>query len=111
MSQTTIDINRYIEYVHRGMSKVYTKPIIAALGLSGEVGEVCNVMKKMEALINNCDHYKDTVSTEDLNMQIVDELGDVLWQYIALVESLGLDFYDVVSFNIDKLQKRYGDEY
>lgn len=72
--------------------------INAALGLTGEAGEVADLVKKC--------YYQG----HDLDMDaIVEELGDVAW-YIALAcQALGFSMEEVLRMNIEKLQKRYPD--
>lgn len=69
-----------------------------ALGLSGEVGEVIEHIKK------HCFHGKD------LNYDEVEkEIGDVLWYVSALCTQLGLNLDEVAQKNVDKLMARYPD--
>lgn len=68
----------------------------AALGLSGETGEVADLIKKWKNQGHSLDENK-----------LIEELGDVLW-YIALAtDSIGYDLSDVASLNIKKLKLRY----
>lgn len=68
----------------------------AALGLSGETGEVADQIKKWK----NQGHSLD----ED---KLIEELGDVMW-YIALAaDSLGYTLSEIASRNIRKLRIRY----
>lgn len=70
----------------------------AALGLSGETGEVIELVKKHRF------HNKDL----DLE-RFAEELGDVLWYLSALCESQGLSLDKVARDNITKLEARYPD--
>lgn len=68
----------------------------ACLGLSGEIGEFNDMIKKWIFHENELDkaHLKK-------------EIGDVMW-YVAMVcESAGFDLDDVLQTNIDKLKARY----
>lgn len=70
----------------------------AALGLSGETGEVSDHIKKVIFQGHPLD-----------KIHLLNELGDVLW-YIALgAEALGYTLQDVAVYNVAKLQKRYPD--
>ena len=70
--------------------------INGCLGLSGETGEVCDIVKK-------CMFQGHELEKE----RIADELGDVLW-YIALTaKGIGYSLNDIMEYNIDKLKKRY----
>lgn len=72
--------------------------IIGALGLSGEVGEVVDSLKKML--------FQD----HPLEKQIIcDELGDVLWYVVLLCDTLDLTLEDVMSYNVEKRRRRYPD--
>ncbi|MBF6589959.1 MAG: nucleoside triphosphate pyrophosphohydrolase family protein [Ktedonobacterales bacterium] len=70
--------------------------LIGGLGLCGEAGEVAEALKK--ALFH--DHPLDT-------QELCDELGDVLWYWVFLCETLGLSPDEVVASNIEKRRKRY----
>lgn len=70
----------------------------AALGLSGETGEVIELVKKHRF------HDKGL----DLE-RFAEELGDVLWYLSALCESQGLSLDKVARDNISKLETRYPD--
>lgn len=71
---------------------------ILGLGISGESGEVSDLIKKF---------FRDLqgVPTEEWNEKIIEELGDTLW-YIALIaEQSGHTLQDVAQTNINKLKK------
>lgn len=72
----------------------------SALGLAGEAGEAAGEVKK-------CLYQGREWDVE----KIIEKLGDVLW-YVALtadILNVPLDF--VMEYNLDKLQKRYPDEF
>ena len=72
--------------------------IDAALGLTGEAGEVADLVKKA--------NYQGHILDKDAVMK---ELGDIAW-YIALAcQALGFSMEEVLRMNIEKLQKRYPD--
>lgn len=72
--------------------------IDAALGLTGEAGEVADLVKKA--------NYQGHILDKDAVMK---ELGDVAW-YIALAcQGLGVTMQEVFQMNVDKLKKRYPD--
>lgn len=76
----------------------------ASLGLSGEVGEVNDIIKKYM--------YHGHKLDDDTNEKIILELGDVCW-YVALM-AWAIDrtkFEDVLNKNIAKLEKRYHGEF
>ena len=72
-----------------------------ALGLAGEAGEVANKVKKL---------YRDSDSVE-AREKIVGELGDVLWYWVRLCDSLACNELAmnpdaVISANVEKLANR-----
>ena len=67
-------------------------------GLSGEVGELTDMVKKWifhEKELDD-DHAKK-------------ELGDVMWYIAMICESFGWSLDEIMQMNIDKLKKRYPD--
>lgn len=68
----------------------------AALGLTGEAGEVAEVIKK---------HLFHATPLDQ--EALVKELGDCLWYLGALATVLGLSLDDIAQRNIDKLRRRY----
>ena len=71
------------------------KVFYPCLGLAGEVGEVCEKIKK---------HVRDgrELDKEELKK----ELGDVLWYLSALSSDLGIELEDVAVTNYNKLKSR-----
>ena len=65
------------------------------LGLAGEVGEICEKIKK---------HVRDgrVLDKDDLTK----ELGDVLWYLSALSTDVGITLEDVAVTNYNKLKSR-----
>jgi len=70
----------------------------AALGLTGEAGEVAEVIKKHL--------FHATPLDQDA---LAKELGDCLWYLGAFATVLGLSLDDIAQRNIDKLRRRYPD--
>ena len=68
----------------------------AALGLTGEAGEVADVIKKHL--------FHATPLDTDALMK---ELGDCLWYVAAFATVLGVSMDDIAQRNIEKLRKRY----
>ncbi len=68
----------------------------AALGLTGEAGEVAEMIKKHL--------FHATPLDQDA---LVKELGDCLWYIGAFATALGVSLDDIAQRNIDKLRKRY----
>lgn len=70
--------------------------VMGCLGLSGEVGELNDMVKKFifHGTMMDSEHFKK-------------ELGDIMW-YIALIcYACGYDLDDILQLNVDKLKARY----
>lgn len=76
-----------------------TRIFYPALGLSGEVGEVCNLIKKI---------YRDDngVITDERRTKLKDEISDTFWYLASLCSDLGFNMSDIAQYNIEKLQSR-----
>lgn len=75
-----------------------TRLAVAALGIAGEGGEVCDLVKK-----NLGQHHRlETV-------KLLEELGDVLWYVAECCSVLGVSLESVMAANVAKLQQRYPD--
>lgn len=70
------------------------------LGLTGEAGEVANIVKKIQR------DYGGEI-TDDIRAKLKDELGDVLWYISACADELGLTLQEIAEFNVGKLAKRH----
>lgn len=68
----------------------------AALGLSGEVGELNDIIKKTIFHGHPMDEGK-----------LKHELGDICWYIVMMCEACGYELEDIMNLNIDKLRKRY----
>lgn len=71
-----------------------------AIGLSGESGEVADLVKK------GIFHQRG-IDTDKLKK----ELGDVLWYLAALCTQFGWTMEEVMQLNIDKLKARFPEGY
>jgi NTP pyrophosphatase (non-canonical NTP hydrolase) len=71
---------------------------LCGLGLSGEVGEVTDLLKKFLYHRNG-----KPLDSEKLK----DELGDVLWNFFILLDTLDLTFEEVMMTNARKLETRH----
>lgn len=68
----------------------------AGLGLTGEAGEVADLLKKH--LFQGHDLPRE---------RIIEELGDLMW-YVALTANLlGMSLGEIMQVNVDKLWQRY----
>jgi len=68
----------------------------ACLGLSGEVGEFNDMVKK---------HIFHEKPLDELHLK--KELGDVMWYVAMVAESMGWKLDDILEMNIEKLKARY----
>jgi NTP pyrophosphatase (non-canonical NTP hydrolase) len=67
-----------------------------ALGLTGESGEVADIIKKWY------------FHNHDLDKQhLVEELGDVMWYIASMADALGVTLDEVARVNVEKLMRRY----
>jgi NTP pyrophosphatase (non-canonical NTP hydrolase) len=81
------------------------------LGISGEAGELCNLIKKLSFHKTN----REGLISVDYNMEdwkkVRAELGDILWYVSQSADWFGMTLEDVMVRNIDKLKERYPDEF
>lgn len=68
-----------------------------ALGIMGEGGEVCELIKK---------HLGGSKQMDNDKLKI--EIGDVLWYIASLCDCMGFDMDELAKMNIDKLKNRHG---
>ena len=68
----------------------------ACLGLSGEVGELNDMIKKWI-------FHEKPLDEEHAKK----ELGDVMWYVAMMCESFGWDLDEIMQMNVDKLKARY----
>lgn len=95
-----MEIKEYQEYVRQGASDKYKDLKFAGLALVGEVGEVCDVIKKASI-------YTDEQKYTDCREKLIEEIGDFIWQTFALLNSLNLTFEEVIEYNVSKLNNRH----
>lgn len=72
----------------------------AVIGLSGEIGELTDAYKKY--LFHGHKLDRDYV---------VKEAGDILWYVNLLLNTIGSDIETAMGVNIEKLRKRYGENF
>ena len=77
--------------------------LTAALGLGCETGEFVEIVKKM--------FLQGKPPSEDNIFHMKRELGDIMWYWVTACASLGLDPYEVISENQEKLAARYGEKF
>ena len=93
-----LDFNEYQKQAYDLISEDGKKDMVlnGVLGLAGETGECCDIVKKYKFQGHPLDkeHLKD-------------ELGDVLWYIAETCSGLGISIKEVAQFNLDKLHNRY----
>ena len=77
--------------------------LTAALGLGSETGEFVEIVKKM--------FLQGKPPSEENIFHMKRELGDIMWYWVTACASLGLDPYEVISENQEKLAARYGEKF
>jgi NTP pyrophosphatase (non-canonical NTP hydrolase) len=68
----------------------------AAMGISGEAGEIVDAVKKHSI-------YGKPLDTEN----VLEECGDVLFYLVAMLQECGYTLMDAMEHNQNKLAKRY----
>jgi len=97
-SKSSDKMNERIEYLGSNGVKV-SRLLTAGIGLSGEIGEFNEIIKK----IMFQEKTFDAASHEHMKR----ELGDVLWYWVQGCKALGFTPDEVMDENIRKLEKRY----
>ena len=69
------------------------------LGLAGEAGETADKIKKVL-------RDKDGMINEHDKLEIVKELGDVLWYVASIARYLNVSLEEVAQLNLEKLEGR-----
>jgi len=91
-------LDEYQAFVEGLMGSLDNDRATFALGLAGEAGEVCDLLKKHWG-------HKHTLDVDKLQK----ELGDVLWYVAALASQFGLSLDLIAVANVQKLTARYPD--
>ena len=101
MEKKELGFNEYQKHAYNLISEEGKKDMVTngVLGLAGESGECCDIVKKHIYQGHELDkeHLKD-------------ELGDVLWYIAETASGLGITLEEVAQYNLDKLHKRYHGE-
>jgi NTP pyrophosphatase (non-canonical NTP hydrolase) len=94
-------LNEYQELSKRTMPNEGKRMDLSnyAMGLSGESGEVVDLLKKVV-------HHGHPMTPEIYN-KIQEEIGDVMHYVAGLCTLLRMDLEDVCKGNIEKLERRY----
>jgi len=98
MSNEKLSFNDYQKQAYDLVSEDGRKDLVlnGVLGLAGECGECCDIVKKNRFQGHELDkeHLKD-------------ELGDVLWYIAETCSGLGITLEECAQYNLDKLHARY----
>jgi NTP pyrophosphatase (non-canonical NTP hydrolase) len=70
-----------------------------AIGLAGEVGEVCEIIKKVI--------FHRHAFTDEVRNKLIKELGDVSWYHAGILTKIKALLEDCMADNISKLESRY----
>ena len=84
--------------IDNNMTVDISEVICACLGLSGEVGELVDMVKKFV-------FHKTPMD----NSHFIKEIGDIMWYIALLCNACDYNLDDILEMNIDKLKKRYPD--
>lgn len=79
-----------------GSSHDQLKILHAAMGISGESGELMDAVKKHVL-------YNKPLDVENVK----EELGDLLWYISLAIHQIGSSFEEIMQMNFNKLEKRY----
>ena len=93
-----LSFNKYQKEAFDLISEEGRKDMITngVLGLAGEAGECCDLVKKYKYQGHELDKDK-----------LKDELGDVLWYIAETASGLGISLEEVAEYNLEKLHKRF----
>ena len=97
-SKSSDKMNECVEYLNSNGVEV-SRLLTASIGLSGEVGELNEIIKK---ILFQAKRY-DSVTHEHMKR----ELGDILWYVTQACLALNIDLLDVIKGNEEKLSKRF----
>lgn len=92
-------LNEYQDLAQRTSNNALTQEehlLNAMLGLAGETGECCDLVKK--------GLYQDGREIRD---KLFDELSDVMWYIAEAASAMGWNMDDIAEHNIEKLIRRY----
>ena len=97
-SKSSDKMNERVEYLNSNGVEV-SRLLTASIGLSGEVGELNEIIKK---ILFQAKTY-DSVTHEHMKR----ELGDIIWYVAQACLALNVDLSDVIVTNKDKLSNRF----
>lgn len=98
-----IDFDEYQKECYDLISEDGRKDMVlnGVLGLAGESGECCDLVKK--------NRFQGHELSKD---KLIEEVGDVLWYVAETCSGLGISLKECAKINLDKLHKRFhGDKF
>lgn len=97
-SKNTEDlISRMREMEEQGVN--VARLLTAGIGLASEAGEFDEIVKKML--------FQGKPVNEENIFHLKREMGDIIWYWMQGCLALGIDPYEVIEENINKLSSRY----
>lgn len=90
----------FVRDLFKPMDKAVLTQLHAAVGISGEAGELIDAVKKSWAYGKPLDEAN-----------VKEELGDILFYVQAMCNQFNWSFSEVINENIAKLYKRYSNGY
>lgn len=109
-----MEFNDYQQQATRTAVGVYSEKeimfiIYPLLGLSGEIGELTDKIKKI--LRNNNFHTSEEVlyflsTNEEIKISLIKEIGDILWYLSEFSRRIDVEFNLVAETNLTKLFDR-----
>ena len=100
-SKSTDKMRERIDYLNSRdveMSRLLT----AGIGLSGEVGEFNEIIKKIM--------FQEKTFDDAAHEHMKRELGDIMWYVVQACLALKFDVVDVINANKEKLTKRFPEQ-
>ena len=91
-----MQMNEYQVLAQRTSPNGHDRLLNGCLGLAGESGECCDIVKKWLYQSHELDREKRC-----------DELGDVLWYIAETATGLGISLEQIAKRNLEKLRDRY----
>lgn len=99
-----MNLKEYCEFVEGLASDNSTRNLNArlltsGLGLTGEAGEVADIVKKV--VFHGMDY------NDEIKDKLIEELGDVMWYVAFAANTLDCTIDEIIDINVEKLNARY----
>lgn len=99
-SDYSLDVNKLIaKLVELNQTVNIAQLMTGAIGMNDESGEFLGIVKKIL--------FQGKPLTPELIVHMKKELGDVMFYIMEATLALGIDPYEVIEDNVDKLQARF----